>query len=255
MLYGICSQNNAVVYMKRLFDFFASFVGLLIISPLLLVIMLLVWLQDFHSPFYIAPRMGKGERPFSMVKMRSMVKNADKSGVDSTSADDMRITPIGYFIRRFKIDELVQLWNVLKGDMSLVGPRPNVQRETDLYTEDEKHLLDVRPGITDFASIVFSDEGEILADYADPDLAYNQLIRPWKSRLGLIYIEHNNPVLDLKLIFYTLIAIANRRKALGLAHMELKKSGAPQDVIDISERKTTLLPHPPPGSDRIVTAR
>jgi lipopolysaccharide/colanic/teichoic acid biosynthesis glycosyltransferase len=114
-----------------------------------------------------------------------MIKNADQSGVDSTGAADRRITPVGHFIRRYKLDEITQLWNVLKGDMSLVGPRPNVQRETDMYTGIERRLLSVKPGITDFSSIVFSDEGDILKDHADPDIAYNQLIRPGKSALGL----------------------------------------------------------------------
>ena len=142
--------------MKRLFDINVSLIGLLVLSPVLLPVMFLVWRQDGHSPFYIAPRVGKGERIFRMVKLRSMVINADKSGVDSTSGNDSRITSVGHFIRRYKLDELTELWNVLLGDMSLVGPRPNVQRETNLYSEVEKELLSVRPGITDFSSIVFS---------------------------------------------------------------------------------------------------
>ena len=148
--------------------------------------MYLVYRQDKESPFYMAPRVGRNNTIFKMAKLRSMVSNADKSGVDSTSANDSRITPIGHKIRKYKLDELTQLWNVFIGDMSLVGPRPNVQRDVDLYTKDEKNLLNVRPGITDFSSIVFSDEGDILKDKKDPDLSYNQLIRPWKSRLGLI---------------------------------------------------------------------
>ena len=147
--------------LKRLFDVLSSAVILLLASPVLLVACFLVWRQDGHSPFYIAPRVARGGGTFQMVKLRSMVKNADKTGVDSTGANDMRITAIGHFIRRCKLDELTQLWNVIKGDMSLVGPRPNVKRETDLYTAQERNLLTVRPGITDFASIVFADEGDI----------------------------------------------------------------------------------------------
>ena len=173
--------------MKRLFDIFASAVGLLVFAPILLAVMFLVWWQDRRSPFYIAPRVGKDMRPFKMVKLRSMIANADASGVDSTSADDERITPVGHFIRRYKLDEVTQLWNVFKGDMSLVGPRPNVKRETDLYTDEEKRLLSVRPGITDFASIVFADESEILEGREDHDLAYNQLIRPYKSVRAILY--------------------------------------------------------------------
>ena len=152
---------------KRLVDILASFFGLLVVSPILLPVMFLVWKEDRKSPFYIAPRSGRNGTTFKMVKLRSMIVGADKSGVDSTSDNDMRITPIGYKIRRYKLDELIQLWNVLKGDMSLVGPRPNVKPETDLYTNIEKGLLSVRPGITDFSSIVFSDEGDILEGKID----------------------------------------------------------------------------------------
>ena len=199
---------------KRLVDILASFFGLLITSPILLPVMFLVWKEDGKSPFYIAPRSGRNGTTFKMVKLRSMVVDADKSGVDSTSGNDMRITPIGHKIRRYKLDELIQLWNVLIGDMSLVGPRPNVETETDLYTDVEKGLLLVRPGITDFSSIVFSDEGEILEGKDNPDLAYNQLIRPWKSRLGLAYIKNQSFLLDLQLIFYTIVAIISKPRAL-----------------------------------------
>ena len=163
--------------MKRLFDIVCSSLGLIVASPVLCPVIFLVWRQDKQSPFYVAPRVGKNGIPFKMVKLRSMIVNADRSGVDSTSVNDQRITKVGHFIRRSKLDELTQLWNVLIGDMSLVGPRPNVRRETDLYTKLEQKLLTVKPGITDFASIVFSDEGDILKDVEDPDIAYNQLIR------------------------------------------------------------------------------
>ena len=176
--------------MKRFLDFIISCFGLLVATPVLVPVMFLVWVQDFKSPFYIAQRVGRDGKQFKMVKLRSMIINADSSGVDSTSSNDTRITPIGHIIRKFKLDELTQLWNVFKGDMSLVGPRPNVKAETELYTIDEKILLSVRPGITDLSSIIFSDEGDILENKENPDLAYNQLIRPWKSRLGLIYIKN-----------------------------------------------------------------
>ena len=123
--------------MKRALDMLASGVGLLLLSPLLAVLAVAIYLQDYHSPFYVATRVGKGERPFRMVKFRSMIVRADSSGVDSTAGDDPRITRLGAFIRRFKLDEIPQLWNVLSGSMSFVGPRPNVERETRLYTADE----------------------------------------------------------------------------------------------------------------------
>ena len=241
--------------MKRLMDILASFFGLLLTSPILLTFMFLVWRQDRHSPFYIAPRMGKNEQPFQMVKLRSMIKNADKSGVDSTAADDMRITRVGHLIRKFKLDELTQLMNVLKGDMSLVGPRPNVQRETDLYTSEEKKLLLVRPGITDFSSIVFSDEGDILEGQDDPDIAYNQLIRPGKSRLGLFYIENKSFGVDIQLIWFTVLAILSREKALRSVSSLLAKLGADTELVQLASRTQPLVATPPPGATNIVTNR
>ena len=204
--------------LKRLLDIVVAASVLLVASPVLVIFLFLVWLQDRHSPFYVAYRVGKDEVQFRMVKIRSMVINADKTGVDSTSANDGRITTVGQVIRRYKLDELTQLWNVLTGDMSLVGPRPNVRRETELYTPEEKTLLTVKPGVTDFSSIVFSDEGEILRDYADPDIAYHQLIRPWKSRLGIFYVERQSFVLDMKLILpHTGMPSQNKRCCSGTA--------------------------------------
>jgi len=240
---------------KRLVDILASFFGLLVVSPILLPVMFLVWKEDRKSPFYIAPRSGRNGTTFKMVKLRSMIVGADKSGVDSTSDNDMRITPIGHKIRRYKLDELIQLWNVLKGDMSLVGPRPNVKPETDLYTNIEKGLLSVRPGITDFSSIVFSDEGDILEGKDNPDLTYNQLIRPWKSRLGLIYIENQSFLLDIKLIVYTIIAIISKQRALNWVVNQLKTMCVDSDVVNISKREVELYPFPPPGMDQIVKMR
>src|SRR5215213_3935979 len=175
--------------MKRLFDFLVAVAGLIILSPLIAVLSVAIYLQDRHSPFYVAKRVGAGGISFRMVKFRSMVIRADTSGVDSTANDDPRITGLGRFVRRYKLDEIPQLWNVLVGSMSLVGPRPNVERDTALYTTEERRLLSIRPGITDLASIVFADEGDILEGSDNPDLKYNQVIRPWKSRLGLLYVD------------------------------------------------------------------
>jgi len=241
--------------MKRLFDIFISLLGLVILSPVLLTFMYLVYRQDKHSPFYVASRVGKNGVMFKMLKLRSMSVNADKSGVDSTSVDDIRITPIGHKIRRYKLDEFTQLWNVLIGDMSLVGPRPNVLSDTNLYTDIEKGLLTVRPGITDFSSIVFSDEGDILKGKDDPDLIYNQLIRPWKSRLGLIYIENQSFLLDIKLIIYTVIAIISKQRALNWVVNQLKIMCVDSNVVNISKREVELYPFPPPGMDQIVSSR
>jgi lipopolysaccharide/colanic/teichoic acid biosynthesis glycosyltransferase len=239
----------------RCLDIAASVLGLILLSPVLVPTMFLVWLQDRHSPFYIAPRVGKDGRLFRMVKLRSMQVNADSSGVDSTAAGDVRITRVGHFIRRYKLDEVTQLWNVLKGDMSLVGPRPNVQRETDLYTEREKLLLGVRPGVTDYASIVFADEGNILEGQEDPDLAYNQLIRPWKSRLGLFYIDHRSLALDIRLVWLTAVTVLSHTRALAAVSADLEARGASPDLVRLALRQEDLVAHPPPGAERIVTGR
>ena len=242
--------------MKRLFDVTASGLGLVVLSPLLLAISVLVWLQDFRSPFYIAGRTGRLDRPYRMVKFRSMVVRADKSGVDSTAANDPRITAIGRFIRRFKLDELPQLWNVFVGEMSLVGPRPNVKRETDSYTLAEKGLLAVRPGITDLASIVFSDEGDILAGSPDPDLRYNQVIRPWKSRLGLLYVRESGSVrLDLRLILLTIKSAANREQALGDVAAIVRALGGDEELVRVALRQEPLQAAPPPGATQVVMTR
>jgi lipopolysaccharide/colanic/teichoic acid biosynthesis glycosyltransferase len=236
-------------------DILLSILGLFLTSPILLPVMFLVWKQDKHSPFYVAERVGKDFKPFKMVKLRSMIKNADTSGVDSTSVNDMRITPIGQFIRKYKLDELTQLWNVFLGDMSLVGPRPNVKRETDIYTEEERRLLCVKPGITDFASIVFSDEGEILSDKVDPDISYNQLIRPGKSKLGLFYIANRRIDIDVLIILITFMSLLSREKSLKLNAEILQRLDAPVDLISLASRKNPLVPMAPPGSSEIVKER
>ena len=241
--------------MKRFFDAVASGAGLLAFSPVLLPVMFLVWLQDRHSPFYVADRVGLDGRSFRMVKMRSMVVNADRTGVDSTGADDNRITPLGHFIRRFKIDELAQLWNVFRGDMSLVGPRPNVRRETDLYTPVERRLLSVTPGVTDFASIVFADEGDILEGKADPDIAYNRLIRPGKSQLGLFYVDHRSFALDLRLCWLTALTLTSRERSLRGVQRLLRSLGAEAELVELAGRDAELKPMPPPGNDKLVTHR
>ena len=251
---GSSIRIGIALRLKRIFDVISSAVLLLIGAPFILIAMMGVWLYDRHSPFYIAPRVGLNGAMFNMVKLRSMIVSADKSGVSSTSANDRRITPVGHVIRRLKIDELIQLWNVLIGDMSLVGPRPQVRKwGVDLYTAEELRLLSVRPGITDLASIVFSDEGNILRGAARVDLEYNQLIRPWKSCLGLLYIDHRNLLLDIRIVWLTVIAVISRPHALRGVVAILRSIGAPDEVIQVAGRKHSLVPTPPPGSAQIVT--
>src|ERR1051325_783504 len=240
---------------KRALDVIVSVAGLLILSPVLLLCGLLIWLEDRHHPLYMAPRVGRGGESFRMVKFRSMVVNADRTGVDSTAGDDRRITRMGRIIRGLKLDEVSQLWNVARGDMSLVGPRPNVERDVRLYTPAERGLLSVRPGITDFASIVFADEGEILRGATDPDLRYNQIIRPWKSRMGLHYVSVRSPSLDMRLIAATVMNGFSRVSALNWVARMLRETGAEPALAEIALRRRPLEAAPPPGATEIVRSR
>lgn len=240
--------------MKRLFDIIVSLSILLVASPLLLGSMLAVWLQDRHSPFYFATRVSRGGGDFTMIKIRSMVMNAASSGVNSTGKNDARITAVGRFIRRYKVDELSQFLNVLWGNMSLVGPRPNTRAwGVDLYTETEQNLLLVRPGITDLASIIFSDEGEILANAKHADLEYNRIIRPWKSRLGIFYIQNMSILLDIQICWLTFRAILNRPAAVRGVVAILENKGADKELIKVCSRKAPLPAFPPPGGSEIET--
>jgi lipopolysaccharide/colanic/teichoic acid biosynthesis glycosyltransferase len=238
---------------RRCFDFAVALLGLAVMSPALVVIAVLISSYDRKSPFYIAPRAARGNATFRMVKFRSMTAGADKSGVNSTAANDSRITPVGRFVRAWKLDELPQLWNVLQGDMSLVGPRPQVKSDADLYTDMERKLLSVRPGITDPASIVFSDEGAILQGSADPDLLYNQIIRPWKSRLALLYVDHQSLGADLRIILLTVLAIVSKPMALRALLPMLTQWGADELVCAMASRTQPLRPWPPPGAATVVT--
>jgi lipopolysaccharide/colanic/teichoic acid biosynthesis glycosyltransferase len=242
-------------FVKRILDVTLAIVGLIVLSFPLGIVLILIWKQDFKSPFYVSNRVGRGGNLFRIVKLRTMVVNADKNGIDSTSINDTRITPIGHFIRAYKLDEITQLWNVLVGDMSLVGPRPNVKSETDLYTSLERKLLKLKPGITDFASIVFSDEGEILAGKSNTDIAYNQLIRPRKSELGLFYVDNNNIFVDIVIILITIFSVFSRTFALKLNSRLLMLLNASEELIITAQRQKRLFPKPPPGSNKIVKSR
>jgi lipopolysaccharide/colanic/teichoic acid biosynthesis glycosyltransferase len=172
-----------------------------------LALVVVIKLDSPGPVFYRGLRGGRFGKPFRIFKFRTMVHNAEKIGGPSSAADDPRITRTGRFLRRYKLDELPQLINVAKGEMSFVGPRPEVIQEVQLYTEKEKRLLEVRPGITDWASIKFRNEGEILRGYADPHQAYREKIRPEKVRLGLEYVNSHTFATDCKIIVQTLKAI------------------------------------------------
>jgi lipopolysaccharide/colanic/teichoic acid biosynthesis glycosyltransferase len=238
--------------LKRAFDILVAALGLLLFSPLLLAVMLAIWLQDRHTPFYLAPRVARGGGGFRMVKLRSMVVNADKLGGPTAVATDYRITPVGNLVRTYKLDEILQLLNVLKGDMSLVGPRPQVFTCVELYTDAERRMLTVRPGITDLASIVFSDQANTLEGSANPDLLYNQIIRPWKSRLALAYIDNRTFWIDLWLILLTVATIVRRPVALLAVGNLLRHWQVDPLVIRMAARQEPLLSYPPPGAAEVV---
>lgn len=240
---------------KRMFDVVFSFIALGLAMPVLIPIMVLTWIQDFHFPVYASHRIGKGGRHFLFFKIRTMVPDESLTLVDTTTARDPRITAFGHLVRAYKLDELPQFVNVLRGHMSIVGPRPNVKRETDLYTEAERKLLSVKPGITDMASIMFSNLAERLSESKDPNLDYNQLIRPWKSRLGLLYVENQSFWLDLEVVGLTAVSFISRSGAvMGVAKI-LRRIGAPDEVQQIVLGERTLSPYPPPGSDQVVMSR
>tara|TARA_B000000557_G_scaffold261375_1_gene260274 strand:+ start:426 stop:1181 length:756 start_codon:yes stop_codon:yes gene_type:complete len=240
---------------KPIFDFLVALILFSILFLPALYFSVRIFLQDFSNPFYVPKRVGKNRKNYSMIKFRSMIVNADANKVDSTSSSDERITNLGHFIRRFKIDEIPNLLNILTFKMSFVGPRPNVEREVKLYTEEEMKILRMRPGITDISSIVFADEGDILDNSIDPDLDYNQLIRPWKSRLAIFYTEHASLFLDLKLMILTLYNFLDRNKTLQIISNTLQKLDAEKDLVEIVLRNKDLIPTPPPGSDSIVLNR
>jgi len=196
--------------LKHLFGTIFSAIGLIITFPILLFFALLIKLNSKGPVFYRGKRVGRVGNLFKMYKFRTMVVEAEKLGGPSTADDDPRITKIGRLLRKFKLDELPQLINVLKGEMSFVGPRPEVQHYVDMFTEEEKAILSVRPGITDWASLWNPDEGAILAGSSDPEKAYMEKIRPQKIKLQMKYVREQSFWSDLKIIFLTLKAIVIR---------------------------------------------
>lgn len=190
--------------MKRLFDILASSIGLLILLPLFIIIGLAIVIDSRGGVFYCQKRVGKNNKDFRLFKFRSMATNSDKKGLLTVGFNDSRITKVGYFIRKYKFDELPQLINVFIGDMSLVGPRPEVRKYVNLYTPEQLEVLNVRPGITDYASIEYSNENEILAGTENPEKIYVEEIMPAKLKLNKKYMAEVGVVTDIRLIFKTI---------------------------------------------------
>lgn len=196
-----------VEWAKRSFDIVVATIGLAIMSPVLVCIALMIKLSSQGPVLYRGIRVGLNEKLFAMLKFRTMVVNAESLGGSATAADDPRITSVGKFLRRYKLDELPQLFNVLFGDMSLVGPRPEVEKYVNMYSPEEKAILTVRPGITDWASIWNSNEAAVLEGSRDPERTYEELIRPTKLALQLLYLSNHSFIVDLRIVFHTAIKL------------------------------------------------
>ena len=194
--------------MKRFFDFSVSLLGLVILSPLFLLVAVLMKFTSPGPVFFRQERVGRNFRPFQILKFRTMVPDAPKMGAEVTAAGDPRITPIGKFLRKTKLDEFPQLINVLRGDMSFVGPRPEVARFVELYRNDFAELLTIRPGITDPASLKYRHESELLGRADDPEKTYIQVVLPDKIALAKTYVNHSSFFIDLGLIFKTVFRMA-----------------------------------------------
>ena len=194
--------------MTRFFDLLFSFLGLIVLSPFFLLTALLIAADSRGGVFYCQTRVGRNGKDFRLYKFRTMASGSDKKGLITVGAKDARITKVGYFLRKYKLDELPQLINVLKGEMSLVGPRPEVRKYVEMYTPEQRRVLSVRPGITDYASIEYVDENRILGEAENPDKAYVEVVMPDKIRLNMRYIEHRTVGEYFKIIFLTFKSIA-----------------------------------------------
>lgn len=193
--------------MIRLFDLLFSLLGLIILLPVFIIVAILIKCTSKGPVFFLQKRVGKDNRDFSLIKFRTMYQDADKSGLLTVGEKDPRITPVGYFLRKYKIDELPQLINVLKGDMSLVGPRPEVRKYVELYSEEQKQILKFRPGITDLASIKYVNENEILKQADNPEEFYVRYIMPDKIRLNMEYLSKPTVKKYFSIIFKTFFSI------------------------------------------------
>lgn len=197
---------------KRFFDVLVALAGVVMLAPVFVIVALLIRMTDEGDIFFLQERVGRGGHPFRIFKFRTMRMETEKMGASVTKAGDSRITPIGRWLRKWKLDELPQLFNVLGGDMSFVGPRPEVPRYVALYTPDQRRVLELRPGITDLATLKFRHEEEMLARAADPERFYREECIPRKIALNLEYADRASLVDDLALIFRTLLAIFHREE-------------------------------------------
>ncbi len=237
----------------RLVDIVGAIVGLILTAPLMIIAVLLIWLEDRQNPFYVANRISAGGKPFKFIKLRSISRRRGVKPDEIITSDDPRVSRLGHFIRASKLDELPQFIHVLRGEMSLVGPRANVQEIVDSFTEEERQIISVKPGITDLASIVFLNLGKVLEGSPDPKGDYNRLVRPWKSRLALLYVKNQSLGLSLRIIWLTILAFISHKKALeGVARIA-QKYKANSKLERIIRQEVDLFPYPPPGAETVVS--
>lgn len=192
---------------KRIFDILFSLVALIVLLPIMLIISIIINFESKGGFFYFQNRVGKNNCDFKLIKFRTMFINSDKLGLITVGTNDKRITRFGKFLRKFKLDELPQLINIIKGEMSIVGPRPEVRKYVNLYNKKQLNVLSVRPGLTDFASLQYIEENKILVEYDDSEKAYIEKIMPHKLELNLKYIKNQSFATDLKIIFKTIFKI------------------------------------------------
>lgn len=186
--------------LKRLFDIILSLAGIILLFPFLVIIAMVILAGSPGGVFYLQKRVGKNNIDFHIIKFRTMYKGSDKQGLLTVGKDDPRVTPEGRWLRRYKLDELPQLFNILAGEMSFVGPRPEVRKYVNLYTDEQKRALSVRPGLTDYASLRFANENEVLDGYPNPEKAYIEEILPEKLKLNLHYIDTKSFMSDLRIL-------------------------------------------------------
>ena len=195
--------------LKRLFDFFSSLTALIFLLPFFFIVALLIAIEGGFPVFFTQTRIGKNKIPFQLLKFRTMVKDADKLGKITIGRRDPRVTNVGHFLRSYKLDELPQILNILKGEMSVVGPRPEVEEYVNLYTEEQNKVFLAKPGLTDYASLKYINESEVLAKSSNPNKTYIEEIMPAKLQLNLKYIEEQGLLTDLKIIFKTISKIVS----------------------------------------------
>lgn len=225
----------------RFFDLFISIPCIVLFFIPCLILLLVKWLEDRANPIYAAIRVTKNGKVFSMYKIRTMVPNAHLLGGSSTANSDRRITPIGKFFRAYKLDEIPQLINVIKGDLSLIGVRPTTTEEYDSFTDYEKKAFFKKAGMSDLSSIFFSDEGLLLNNAKDPDALYQDVIRLEKSKLGVLYVERSSIRLNVEIIFITLVNFLNRALSLKMLLRVLQRINASPDILEFTNKKLETL--------------